>query len=801
MLSIAALVLAGCEMAPDCGTCLGGSVGASCGWCAVNTTTSTRVGAQCADIYSVFDCDVQFQTDKCVQGWKCSTSANNQSQCVPSVGGVADKSACEASCAKPPPKPPTPPKPKPPSPPGFACNYTSLTCSPSPFGDPTQAECEAHCKTQYECDDVAKTCSVAKPGSPGKKYPDNATCAQDCGQHKPVPYQLRGIWRGLAIQNKYTTGEWVANVSDHYIEIWYPDPTGYKLYLKGNTTSVSHSGMYVLSVASTAGKLHGSVSILAGDYSFNPELAGFVQFAIDESNLAQNPTTFDDAMTTPSKTVISFGNCPTGGTPSPPPTPTPTPPGPPTPPPPCKAKIDVVIVLDGSASIVSSDWQLALKFANQIVAGFAGTQGTGIGKDAVEIGVVQFSESAQTVIGLSADQSAITSAVSSLRQMKLNTNTYNGLHLAKQILDTQGRAGAKDKLVILITDGQQNQGAPAKGVSDAMHQEGIQTFGIGVGRNIDEPELQSWCSVPLSKYYFKVQGFSALEQILQKLVADACPHPPAPPAVAAARHLQVAPPPPPTGGKNCKFHLPAGLPNSRRRAEELFAPKPAFGIPAALPQSTDPNSTDPCNAFPSCDKCIGAHAGGKACGWCSGSLKKGGAVSPFQCAGREAIGSQWTCDGHYQTSSCDAEKECGLDGTFRGLRVDNNYDFGEWSAVFASQANSTDVTIEALDMSGKAKKTLKGKMTCDKKCSDGKSLSGVPFTFTTSTGSIMHGICGYTDQAQAETTGLMWAISDDGVATPPTDFDSAMLNTTNSSVYTYYQCASYKKGICAFTAP
>ena len=55
------------------------------------------------------------------------------------------------------------------------------------------------------------------------------------------------------------------------------------------------------------------MSILAGDYSFNPELAGFVQFAIDESNLAQNPTTFDDAMTTPSKTVISFGNCPTGG--------------------------------------------------------------------------------------------------------------------------------------------------------------------------------------------------------------------------------------------------------------------------------------------------------------------------------------------------------------------------------------------------------------------------------------------------------------------------------------------------------
>lgn len=334
----------------------------------------------------------------------------------------------------------------------------------------------------------------------------------------------------------------------------------------------------------------------------------------------------------------------------------------------------------------------------------------------------------------------------------------------------------------------------------------IQTFGIGVGTQIDEQEIKSWCSLPLSKYYYKVStGFSGLEAILQKLVSDACPKPP-PISMAASRRLQAPAPPPPALGANCKFHLPAGLPTSRRLTEETIkvAEKPAFEFvkpETALPQSFDPNGTDPCNSFPSCDKCIGAHAGGKACGWCSGSLKKGGAASPFQCAGRETIGSEWTCEGHYQTSTCDAKNDCGLDGTYRGLRIDNNYDFGEWSAVFSGQANSTDVKIEALDMSGKAKTTLQGKMTCPKKCSEGKSLSGTPFTLTTTGGKILHGICGYTDQAQAETTGLMWAISDDGVGKPPTDFDSAMLNTTQSSVYTYYQCASYKKGTCAFTAP
>jgi hypothetical protein len=47
--------------------------------------------------------------------------------------------------------------------------------------------------------------------------------------------------------------------------------------------------------------------------------------------------------------------------PSPPPPPAkkpPPPPPPPTPPPPCDAKLDIVVVLDGSNSIVDADWQV-----------------------------------------------------------------------------------------------------------------------------------------------------------------------------------------------------------------------------------------------------------------------------------------------------------------------------------------------------------------------------------------------------------------------------------------------------------
>ena len=95
---------------------------------------------------------------------------------------------------------------------------------------------------------------------------------------------------------------------------------------------------------------------------------------------------------------------------------------------------------------------------------------------------------------------------------------------------------------------------------------------------------------------------------------------------------------------------------------------------------------------------------------------------------------------------------------------------------------------------------MEGTVKCNAKCSTGKNNTGVPFTLTTVNGSIRHDICGYTEQIQAETAGLMWAISDDGVGTPPVGFDEAMLNTSKAEVFTYYKCSQYKKGTCVFTA-
>jgi hypothetical protein len=202
--------------------------------------------------------------------------------------------------------------------------------------------------------------------------------------------------------------------------------------------------------------------------------------------------------------------------------------------------------------------------------------------------------------------------------------------------------------------------------------------------------------------------------------------------------------------------------------------------------------------------CIGARGpSGETCGWCTGDLKydAGTVKSKYHCAGKDSGSSaaKWTCTGHFQTTSCDEAGDCGLDGIYRGLRIDNNYEFGEWSAVFTKAGDHDDAVIKSFGIDGKVSATLEGQVQCVKKCDQGTTTSGVPFTFTTKAGDIRHGICGYTEEVQAETTGLMWSLSNTGVATPPSDFDTAMLNT-DATVHTYYRCSPYKS-VCKFAAP
>lgn len=238
------------------------------------------------------------------------------------------------------------------------------------------------------------------------------------------------------------------------------------------------------------------------------------------------PCTWDySGMVTFSPRVLD-PQCHCNGEPAPTPPP-PTPPTPPTPPPPCKAKIDVVIVEDGSNSISSLNWDKAITFTNKLVNGF------NVSADQVEIAVVQFSERARTEIGLSADPVAIHSAITNMVQMKLNTDTYAGFDMAKTIF-AGGRPTATGKVMIFLTDGNQNEGLPAKEITDQLKASGVIVFGIGVGNAIDRRKIEEWVTLPVSGHYFPVASFDDLEKVLQALIAASCPPPPVSPFIVEA---------------------------------------------------------------------------------------------------------------------------------------------------------------------------------------------------------------------------------------------------------------------------
>jgi len=403
-------------------------------------------------------------------------------------------------------------------------------------------------------------------------------------------------------------------------------------------------------------------------------------------------------------------------------------------------------------------------------------------------------------VPLSGDKATILAAVANLQQMKLNTATGLGFQAAQTML-AGGRKKTNGSLAILLTDGMANAGPDPLGISKSMKTAGIQIFGIGVGAQVDKAELQSWVSTPLSKYFYTSAQWADLEKIIDQILQNACPTPPPP---SSPFRLGM-----PKAGGNCQFHLPANLPLTSSPPLEL---EPAYLEEVehpllmgrrlqAPPAPNSSNTSDPCNAFDSCSGCIGSRKGLATCGWCTGKITYANqSVSKYQCAGRElGIKDKWTCAGQYQTSTCGDDTACGLEGTYRGLRIDHKYDIGEWSATFApAPLGATETaSIEYLPPTGAKPKPLTGKMECTKKCNSGDV---VPFKLTLASGDIMHGICGYADQDQAETSGLMFSLSNLGVASAPSGWDSAM-NGTNATVYTLYKCADYKSSVCDFKLP
>jgi len=185
----------------------------------------------------------------------------------------------------------------------------------------------------------------------------------------------------------------------------------------------------------------------------------------------------------------------------------------------CSASMDLMLLLDGSASIDSGSWNKILQFTANIGLNFT------TGHDFMRYGVVQFSSVAQTYMPLEANNATFQQTMQLMQQMTASTNTSGGVAQVEQEFKRNGRPGAFKALVIL-TDGMWNTGGSPLDITTRMKKEGIRIFTVAVG-NANNANVEALSSTPLSKYFYNVTNEDMLPLILHKMIWNMCVRDPA----------------------------------------------------------------------------------------------------------------------------------------------------------------------------------------------------------------------------------------------------------------------------------
>ncbi|KAK3552012.1 hypothetical protein QTP70_031601, partial [Hemibagrus guttatus] len=142
----------------------------------------------------------------------------------------------------------------------------------------------------------------------------------------------------------------------------------------------------------------------------------------------------------------------------------------------CKNMLaDVIFLVDGSGSIDPEDFSKMKKFMNTIIYKSV------IGKDSLQVGVVQFSSHSNAEFALNQfhDKFEMQQAINDMQQLGGGTMTGDALHFVSKYFDPpEGGRPSTPQILIVITDGE-SQDAVAH-PAQALRNKGITIYSIGV---------------------------------------------------------------------------------------------------------------------------------------------------------------------------------------------------------------------------------------------------------------------------------------------------------------------------------
>ncbi|XP_037546807.1 integrin alpha-M-like [Nematolebias whitei] len=182
----------------------------------------------------------------------------------------------------------------------------------------------------------------------------------------------------------------------------------------------------------------------------------------------------------------------------------------------CQTQADIAFLLDGSGSVSADDFIRMKTFVKDLISAF-------LGKDA-QFAITQFSTEIQTHYYFNTfSTSDWKIQIDSIDQME--RGTYTAAAIQNVVIDVfspyKGSRSNVKKILIVITDGESNDGQNLPEAIRLANGKNIVRFAIGVGnaflRNEANEELKTIASAPPDEFMFQVEGFEALHKIQENL--------------------------------------------------------------------------------------------------------------------------------------------------------------------------------------------------------------------------------------------------------------------------------------------
>ncbi|KAL8220192.1 UNVERIFIED_CONTAM: hypothetical protein K2H54_040307 [Gekko kuhli] len=187
----------------------------------------------------------------------------------------------------------------------------------------------------------------------------------------------------------------------------------------------------------------------------------------------------------------------------------------------CQARhFDMVMVIDGSGSVGTQNFEVVKQFVNHIVDFLE------VSAHGTRVGLVQYSSSPRTEFSLNRYTTAaeIKAAVQGVQYMGGGTMTGLALkHMLEQSFSTQegARPPSKDvgRIGLVFTDGESGDNV-AEWATKAK-ESGIVMYAVGIGQ-ADENELQTIASEPVDEHFLYAAEFKDTDKIAVKLQSKIC---------------------------------------------------------------------------------------------------------------------------------------------------------------------------------------------------------------------------------------------------------------------------------------